>query len=302
MNNKSEKKALLFGVLINIIMGIAGIYMYFITDIDALFLDGSFSLISAIGCIFAIIITKYSNVKTKRFPYGLNFLEPLYASIKGIFILSLIIAAGISAITKLYNFFFLDKGQILEMGEVLNYSLLMTVLCFLLSYIFYYYNKKIGRKSIILTTESKASFVDGVISLGLGVAILLISFLPKQGNTLFVYYIGDSLITIILIAFTTKEPLDAFKESFTELMYGTIKKGKIKNDIESIISKKDDAFYTVNISSITIHKVGKKIDVNIFIDISNKNVKLVEIYEFKTKLFAELNKKYRNIGLNIVLD
>ncbi len=302
MDVKAEIKALLIGFFINLFMGIAGWYMFLKTDIDALFLDGNFSLISALGCIAAIVISKYSDKKTKRFPYGMYFLEPLYATLKGFLSLTLIVIAGVSAIEKLYNFLFLDKGKILEMGDILYYSLLMTFLCFLLSFVFAVYNKKIGKRSTMLGVESKASFIDGIISLGLGIAILLITFLPKEGNTLFVYYIGDALITIFLIIFTIRTPIDAFKESFTEVMYGTIKIGEIKKYIENAIKIENDDFENLYINNVYIHKVGKKLDVLISLSANNDTTTIKEILDFKASLYSSLQDKYKNIEINIGLE
>ncbi len=282
-------------------MGLAGWYMFLKTDIDALFLDANFSLISALGCIAAILISKYSDKKTKRFPNGMHFLEPLYATLKGFLSLSLIVIAGISAIYKLYDFLFLDKGTILEMGDILYYSLLMIFLCFLLSFVFKFFNKKIDERSTMLGVESKASFVDGVISFGLGIAILLITFLPKEGNTLFVYYIGDAVITIFLIIFTISTPIDAFKESFTEVMYGTIRKGEVKNYIEKTIELENNNFKYLMINNVNIHKVGKKLDVVVNLSV-NYNVEVGEILNFRIKLLKTLQEKYKNVGLNIILE
>ncbi len=302
IESKVERKALLYGFFINVFMGIAGWYMFLQTDIDALFLDGNFSLISALGCVAAILISKYSEKKTKRFPNGMHFLEPLYATLKGLLSLTLIVIAGFSAIVKLYNFLFLDKGSILEMGGILYYSLLMTFLCFLLAGVFGRYNKKINDRSTILGVESKASFVDGIISLGLGVAILLITLLPKEGNTLFVYYIGDALITLILIIFTIRTPIEAFKESFTEVMYGTIRKGEVKSYIENLIKGENDNFVNLIIDKINIHKVGKKLDVLINLAVKDQESKVVDILHFRRKLLEKLQEKYKNVNLNIVLE
>lgn len=300
--SKIESKALLIGFFINLFMGIAGWYMFLQTDIDALFLDGNFSLISALGCIAAIVISKYSDKETKRFPNGMYFLEPLYATLKGLLSLALIAIAGFSAINKLYNYLFLDQGKILEMGDILYYSLLMTFLCFLLSGVFAGYNKKISNRSTMLGVEAKASFVDGIISLGLGVAILLITFLPKEGNTLFVYYIGDALITVLLIIFTIKTPIEAFKESFTEVMNGVIRKGEVKTSIEHIIQFENSKATMVLVKQINIHKVGKKLEVAINLSVENTAYKVTDLLNFRKALLEALEQKYSNVVLNLIVE
>lgn len=296
-----ERKALLIGFVVNVIMGIAGWYMFLQTDIDALFLDGNFSLISASGCLAAIVISRYSVTATRAFPNGMLFLEPLYASLKGLFSLGMIIIAGVSAVFKLYEFIFLGKGTILETGSLFYYAVFMTVLCFMLSGIFHFFNKKLDGQSTILTVESKASFIDGVISFGLGLAILLISLLPKEGNTLFVYYTADALITVVLIVLTIHTPIEAFKQSFVEMMNGVITKGQVKNDIETIISTSNGNFSTLEVRNINIHKMGKSLTVFIGVGIKDKTQEVMSLLKFDAELKKNISKRYTNAKINIIL-
>ncbi len=302
MNETSlETKALYIGFLINLIMGVAGWYMFLKTDIDALFLDGNFSLISAFGCLMAVLISKYSHVKTKRFPHGLSFLEPLYGVIKSIFSLVLIFLAGESAIIKLYNYLFLNVGAMLQMGGILYYAIAMMILCFFMSGVFFNFNKKINHQSTMLSVESKASFVDGMISLSVGIAILLITLLPKEGNTIFVYYIGDALITIFMIIFLIKTPFLALKESFIELVFGVIKEDSMKADIEQIIN--ENHFDTnINITQIYIYKTGKDLLVLMKTNFDNEAKNIKSVLDFKQNILKNIRQKYPKIKLEIALD
>ncbi len=130
----------------------------------------------------------------------------------------------------------------------------------------------------------------------------MITFLPKEGNTLFVYYIGDALITLLLIIFTIRTPIDAFKESFTEVMYGTIRKGEVKSYIENTIKDENTNFKNLIIKNVNIHKVGKKLDVVINVSVDDKNTNIGEILNFRMKLLSVLQEKYNNAGLNIILE
>ncbi|MBS9784118.1 cation transporter [Candidatus Gracilibacteria bacterium] len=297
-----ETKALIIGFFINLIMGLAGWYMYLQTNIDALFLDGNFSLISALGCVVAILISKFSDKKTQRFPDGMYFLEPLYGTLKSLLSFTLIVIAGFSAIVKLYNFFFLDQGEMLQMGGILYYSLAMTFLCFLMSWNFSFLNKKIENRSTMLTAESKASFVDGIISLVLGVVILFVTLLPKQGNTLFVYYIGDAVITLVMIAFIIKTPWEMLKESFIETMFGVIKPSKIQREIEQIINQKSDIYKNITIKNIQIYKTGKNMLVLIRIACEDKNESVQSLFNFKQEILQKIGEKYKKCEVEVGIE
>ncbi len=289
---KVETKALLIGFLLNLLMGIAGWYMYLKTDIDALFLDGNFSLISALGCVAAIFISQYSHKATARFPDGMHFLEPLYGTLKGLLSLVLIVIAGISAVVKLYNYLFLDQGTMLAMGDILYYSLLMTVMCLAMGIIFWRLNKSINHRSTMLGVEAKAALVDGFISLGLGVAILLIILLPKQGNTVFVYYIGDALITLVMIIFMINIPIKTLKESFIELVFGVIKSNAMKHEIENIIhdTKRYDNIY---INGINIYKTGKNILVLVKVSFADEGECIQNVLDFKREILSKIQEKHK---------
>ena len=83
MNRKSinltqkqiENRALIVTTVVNAIITGAGIWMYFLTDLQMMFLDGFFSLIGLLSALAAVLISKVSKRSTKHYPHGLYFLE-----------------------------------------------------------------------------------------------------------------------------------------------------------------------------------------------------------------------------------
>ena len=64
MNQKKiELKSLIVSSVVNGIMAVAGIVVFCITNLQALFLDGVFSLIAFISTIMAIVFSKTSKRK-----------------------------------------------------------------------------------------------------------------------------------------------------------------------------------------------------------------------------------------------
>lgn len=100
---KYEQKGLFVGIVVNIIMGLAGYLVYQITKIDAIFLDAYFTILGVVSGFVAIIISKQSKKTSRVFPYGRFILEPLYAIFKSILTISLLvyttIHSSINAIT-----------------------------------------------------------------------------------------------------------------------------------------------------------------------------------------------------------
>nr|WP_323754995.1 cation transporter [Streptococcus parauberis] len=106
MNNKSiERKALAVSTIVNFITAIAGIIIYIITGLNALLLDSVFSAIGCASTLAGFYITKNSHRKTKNFPNGMYFLEPLFGILKSIATLMLLIIASLESATVAYAYF-----------------------------------------------------------------------------------------------------------------------------------------------------------------------------------------------------
>ena len=105
MNRKSinltqkqiENRALIVTTVVNAIITGAGIWMYFLTDLQMMFLDGFFSLIGLLSALAAVLISKVSKRSTKHYPHGLYFLEPLYAVFKSVLLIIMMVYAVVSS-------------------------------------------------------------------------------------------------------------------------------------------------------------------------------------------------------------
>ena len=106
MNQKKyEQRGLAVGIIFNIMMGTAGIWVYNMTQIEALFVDAYFTVIAVISGIAAIVISKFSKKKSRRFPNGYFMLEPLYAVAKSSLSLGLLLMAVINVSQKAFTYF-----------------------------------------------------------------------------------------------------------------------------------------------------------------------------------------------------
>ena len=88
MNQKRiEQRGLWLGILINTIMAVSGITVFLITDIEALFVDAYFTVITLVSGMVSIIISKVSSKKSQRFPDGLFVLEPIFSLCQSLLLL-----------------------------------------------------------------------------------------------------------------------------------------------------------------------------------------------------------------------
>ncbi len=265
MNQKEiEKQSLIVSAVVNFIMAIAGIVVFAITQMQAMFLDGFFSLIAALSTILAIVFSKISKKKNASYPTGMFFLEPFYGIIKSILMFILLatslIESGISAYTYLTTGF----GTSINFYVILPYSIVMVIMCFLLSYFNKQQNKKINNASIMLTAESKSNMVDGVISGGIGLLVFILLFIDVNGPLGFFHFIGDFIITLLLVLVFIKEPIKLFAMSIREISGATVKDKEIKKLVRKIVLEQLQIEDLDN--KFEVYKVGMHIKVVILLD------------------------------------
>lgn len=291
-----EKNALIVSSVINLIMAAAGVAVFFITKLQALFLDAFFSFIAFLSNIMAILFAKFSNKKNSAYPTGMYFLEPLYGIIKAILMLYLLISSLISAGATAYQYFANGVGETINITPVLPYTIVMVALCFGLSYYNKKQNKKINNSSTMLTAESRSNFVDGIISAGVGILIGILFFISVDGKLGFFHYTGDFFITFILVAISIKSPVELFIMSIRELSGATIKDKEIKKIVRNIVRKEIKEEDLDN--RFEVYKIGTHIKVVIILnDIVDADV----LSRLKSDTIKEIKEMFENVSVEYVL-
>ena len=129
---KQEQWGVILGIIVNTIMGIAGVVIYRITKIDALFLDAYFTLLAVFSGLLAVVISKQSKKTSRAFPHGRFMLEPLYAILKSILTLFLLGYTLSNGTAKVMEYFRYGTGEMIEVGPAIPYEIVMVVMGFCL--------------------------------------------------------------------------------------------------------------------------------------------------------------------------
>jgi len=297
MNQKKiELKSLIVSSVVNFIMAVAGIFVFCITNLQALFLDGVFSLIAFISTIMAIVFSITSKKKNKSYPTGMFFLEPLYGIIKAILMFVLLATSLYESGATAFTYFNSGVGATIYFDPILPYTIIMVIMCFSLSYYNKKQNEKINKASIMLTAESKSNFVDGVISGGVGILILLLSFININGKLGFLHYTGDFFTTLILVAVSIKEPIKLFATSLRELSGATVKDKEIKSKIRRIVAKEIREEELDN--KFEVYKIGMHIKVVILL---NDNIEKETLQRLKSDTIKEIKESFDSVSVEFVL-
>lgn len=236
-DNTIEKRSLIVGAVINLIMALSGWLAYYLSNSQALLLDGNFSFIVFLSTLVAINISSIKSKKTKLFPFGQFVYEALYSFLKGIMIIGMLLVAFTDNLSKIFHFINGKETSLLNTEVILVYSLLMTLICFGMAAYYKHQNNKVNNSSTILRAEYSAAIIDGFMSAGIGIALVGISLLSPEGSLGFLNYIGDAILVILLCVLLGKEPFILVRDSFVEIAGGTLQNQTDKKNIEDILEK-----------------------------------------------------------------
>lgn len=293
-----ETSALKIGVVINLIMAIAGWIAFSVTGSEALLLDGNFSFISSVTTVAAIIIIHKKHKRTAVFPYGRYFYESFFTLSKGILILGVIIAAVFQNAIKILAYIEGETLEKLETGPIVIYMILMVILCFGLAFLYQFKNKKINFKSSILAVETKASKIDGYMTIAVGLALVLTTFVSESSKLSFLLYIGDAIIVILMALLLFKTPFEVIKEGFIELGGGSLQNQESTKKIEKVIRN----FLPDGMSIDTYHisKTGSSHLVLIYANSSRPNIAIDALTKYRKSIYENINEDFPNSEVEIV--
>lgn len=150
-----EERAVRLIIIGNIIATLAGLWAYVATNSQALFLDAFYSAGALLSSVAAYLMARASKIKTRHYPDGLHFLEPLYAVLKSILVLVLLVFSVYSVSVGAWDYFVHGKGEPLNIAPIIPYALAMVIECFFFAFYTHSQNKKMNFTSTILTAESK---------------------------------------------------------------------------------------------------------------------------------------------------
>jgi predicted Co/Zn/Cd cation transporter (cation efflux family) len=244
----------------------------------------------------AVIISKTSRRTSSSFPDGIYFIEPLYAILKSLLELSLLVFSAFATAIPAYEYFAHGAGSEMNIGPVLPYTIIMVALCFSLGFYNRHQNKKINNTSTILTAESKANFVDGLQSAGIGVGVILLYFISETGPLGFLHYTADFFITIILVIISLRMPIKVIISAFKELTGGTTDNETITQNINTIIDAHLKNIVTER--RCDIFKVGMHIRIRIKIVNGIKPDLVEELRKIRERMINELKLNYDSIELS----
>ena len=295
-----ERKALGVGIIINILMVVAGAIVFFMTGLKAMFLDTTFTVISVVSGLVATYLSSRTVRTTERFPNGMFALEPIYAICKAIFTLSLLVFSFLDVAQAAWDYFVLGVGERASFGPVVIYQILTVATCFGLLMYYRRQNARIGDSSMMLRAEAQSTLVDGMISFGIGLAAVVLVLLPAGGPLDFLHYTGDFFITTVIVILAVKEPVEVLRDAFVELVGGVHDDDETNTFVEQAAQRHLPA--NTEYEKTMIFKTCMNYTVDVYLAGTGESIDVADLVECKRSLERELKHRLHIVDVDLVFD
>ena len=213
-NHQLEELALQLSTWGALGQALLGITFGLLAPSEAIMLDGFFSLISfvmaGISLWIAWLVKQPDN---EYFQFGYASFEPLINLIKGVLIVTLSLFAFCSAIDAL-----LHGGRVLDAGVAVQYSAIAAISCLAIALI----QTRIAKKTNLpmVRVDAKNWFIDGMLSLSIGFAFIIVGFIEGTKWSGFIPYADPTIVTAIIIL-TSPIPIRIILNNIRQLLLGS---------------------------------------------------------------------------------
>jgi predicted Co/Zn/Cd cation transporter (cation efflux family) len=245
---KLESTALSLSMYGYAAMALAGLVFAGLTGSGAILLDGAYSLVSFAMVLIAGRIAKLvEQPDSDNFHFGYAYFEPLLNSIRGLLIL-LLVAVGVgSAVLALFS-----GGRPLNAGMALVYSVIIGAICIGLSVVQRKNAAETG--SPLLEVDARNWFIDGILTIAVGVAFLGAFVLSLTDWAGWVAYV-DPAVVVVLGMVMIPTPLSIVLENVGELLH-TAPEQSTQKEIRRRLDQTTDGLALRN-CDVRMVKVGR---------------------------------------------
>lgn len=160
------------------------------------------------------------------------FLEPLYAFLKSLLLISVMAYALITSAAQVYAYFVHGEGEIMRTAPIPAYAVSMAALCLGLALFNRKQSLKTNATSTMLRAEYQTNLIDGLQLAAIGVAVVALWAVPIDSEFGFLHYTGDFFISTVIVATSIKDPVVTLFESFRELTGGVTKDRKLLEAVQ----------------------------------------------------------------------
>ena len=290
---KQEDFALKLSIVGTSGMSFLGIIFGLIAPSEAILLDGFFNVISLLMAGVSLWVSwLLKQPESEDFQFGYALFEPLVNLGKGLLIGMLSLFALFSSIVALLN-----GGRSLNAEIGIIYAAIAATGCLIIAFI----QRNIAKKnnSPMVQVDSQNWLINGTISLSVGIAFIIVSFIEKTSWSGFVPYADPTLVTV-LVSITLPVPIKIIIESLNQLLLGSpslVVRQQIRTVIRESIQDLPCVKYWLRIT-----KMGRQLYVHIYW-LLPANFQINSVYQLdqiREQIAVVLQQSYNNLALDII--
>jgi divalent metal cation (Fe/Co/Zn/Cd) transporter len=257
-----EQRALSISKWANLFMAAAGIIAAWLSNSQALMVDGLFSLIGFVVAIIGARVSASAMLPPDRIrPFGYAAEESIFMTFRALSLLALITFSVVNAGISIASYASGGETAELNYNIIVAYFIVILITCLALMAVHRRAWKQTGQTSSILKIEGDAAMFDGLMTFAAGFSLMMLPFL--KGTVLgFLVPIGDSLVVMILCLLVVGRFWQDFRTGLAELAGSTAKPDTllaVKRAVRDVMA--NESGEVVDVAAI---KSGRRHEVGIF--------------------------------------
>jgi predicted Co/Zn/Cd cation transporter (cation efflux family) len=229
---KAEQRGLLASVAGSLLVGVTGVAFFFLTDAEAILLDGLFNLVYCATGLFTLKVARLVlRGDDERFPLGYAFFEPLVNGIKGILLLGLTLMAFFSALDALFS-----GGRTILLGPAVIYGVVAATVCWLVALVVRRSARRSG--SPLVEADAASWIVNAAVSSAVLVTLAVV-FLIRDTSLRFLADYVDPVLVITLCLITIGVPGRIARNALMEFLNRTPSPellARVRGIVEGVVS------------------------------------------------------------------
>lgn len=283
---KIEQRLLVQSVIMAIVFAVIGIVTGILAKSQMIIFDGLYSLVSVGLSMLSLLAMKFmSKNDYKKYPFGKDIVDPLVVIVEYSVLLITISGSIFEAVKAI-----LSGGRAVNLDVALWYSVLSTILCFLMYFQFKSKSKKFS--SGILVAESSQWLFDAIASAGVLVTFVAV-YIFKYFNIFnsFLPYIDPIMVIVLGVGFA-RLPIISIGNALKEVL-DMAPEGELASELQNMV-KGIEKKYHLKESFLRVSQARERlwVEVDFVVD---KNSKVTTIYD-QDLVREEISQTINHLG------
>lgn len=288
----TEKEAIKLVMLGDLIMAVLGLVFFYLTHSQAILMDAVYPFVDMVAGLLTLrVVSLMAQQAHQSQPFGYAIFEPVMNFIKGILIL-LVILVGFYASIKAI----ILGGHHIEADIAVFYSILATVINFVLAYILYKMNQT--AQSSMIEVDLQGWIVGGILSIAVGFSFLVAIWMDQTGYHQWVPYV-DPIVLLVLIVMMLPMPLKILKENGLQIV-GRSDNAEHLSELQQVA---ENLFSEVPVVDIKLRalQAGRMIYVQAYIQLqADTPFDLNQQDQYRKQLYQQLKQTNDYLSLDVI--